>query len=58
MVASMPRKRYIHKKTTVTVDASVLEELKRLKRWKGEPLNNVVKRLIEHYKRTSLLYGY
>jgi predicted CopG family antitoxin len=42
----------------VTVDASVLEELKKLKRWKGEPLNNVVKRLIEHYKRTCLLYGY
>ena len=54
----MPRKRYIQKKTTVTVDDSVLEELKKLKRWSGEPLNNVIKRLIEHYKRTGLLYGY
>jgi predicted CopG family antitoxin len=52
------RRRYIQRKTTVTVDASVLEELKRLKKWRGEPLNNVVKRLIEHYERTGFLYGY
>jgi len=52
------RRRYIQKKTTVTVDASVLVELKALKKWSGEPLNNVVKRLIEHYKRTGFLYGY
>jgi predicted CopG family antitoxin len=54
----MPRKKCIKKKTTITVDASILEELKKMKKWRGEPLNNVVKRLIEHYKRTGFLYGY
>jgi predicted CopG family antitoxin len=54
----MPRVRYIQRKTTVTVDVSVLEELKKLRTREGEPLNNVIKRLVEHYKRTGLLYGY
>jgi hypothetical protein len=54
----MARKRYIQRRTTVTVDASTLEELKRLRRRNGEPLDNVIKRLIEHYKRASFFYGY
>jgi predicted CopG family antitoxin len=54
----MPRIKYIQKRTTVTVDVSVLEELKKLRAREGEPLNNVIKRLIEHYKRTRFLYGY
>jgi predicted CopG family antitoxin len=54
----LPRRRFIQRRTTITVDASLLEELRRLKRWDGEPLNNVVKRLVEHYKRTGFLHGY
>jgi len=51
----VPRRRYIQRKTTITVDASLLEELKSLKRWEGEPLNNVVKRLLEEYRRKKLV---
>jgi predicted CopG family antitoxin len=58
MEMDVPRRRYIQRRTTITVDASLLEELRKLKRWEGEPLSNVVKRLLEHYKRTGFLHGY
>jgi len=53
----MPRRRYIREPTTVTVDRSTLEELKSLRRWRGEPLDSVIRRLIAEYRRGRLL-GY
>jgi len=43
------RRRYIKHYTTVTVDREVLEQLKKLRKSPGEPLNEVVKRLIKNY---------
>jgi predicted CopG family antitoxin len=45
----MPRRRVVKSRTTVTVDREVLEALKKLRRYSGEPLNEVIKRLIKNY---------
>jgi predicted CopG family antitoxin len=53
----MGRPRYYDDPTTVTVDRDVFLMLKKLKLRKGEPLGEVVRRLVkEHY--TKKLVGY
>jgi len=46
----MGRRRYIKELTTVAVDKEVLEELKKLRLHRGEPLGEVVKRLVKAYR--------
>jgi len=50
----MPRRRYVRSRTTVTVDHEVLEALKKLRRWRGEPLNEVIKRLLRNYVASAV----
>jgi predicted CopG family antitoxin len=50
----MARPKYIRHRTTVTIDREVLEDLKKLRRRKEEPLNEVIKRLVKEKK----LIGY
>jgi hypothetical protein len=50
----MGRRRYIKELTTVAVDKEVLEELKKLKLHKGEPLGEVVRRLVKAYRMKEI----
>jgi len=48
----MARHKYIKDRTTITVDREVLEELKKLRRHRGEPVGEVVKRVLREYLRS------
>jgi predicted CopG family antitoxin len=54
------RHRYIRKPTTILVDRDVAEQLRKLRLNRGEPLGEVVRRLVEEYTRcrTREVYGY
>ena len=54
----MGRRRYIKKLTTVAVDKEVLEELKKLKLHRGEPLGEVVRRVLKEYLRNKKIIGF
>mgnify|MGYP000700283462 CR=1 FL=1 len=54
----MPRHRYIRDPTTITVDREVAEALKKLRRRQGEPLSEVVRRLLEEYMKRFKLVSY
>jgi hypothetical protein len=45
------RIRYIRDPTTITVDREVLEALKKLRRYRGEPVGEVVRRILKEYLR-------
>jgi len=45
----MARPRYIRDRTTITVDREVLEQLKKLRRSRGEPVGEVVRRILREY---------
>lgn len=47
----MGRIRYIRDPTTITVDREVLEALKKLRRYRGEPVGEVVRRILKEYLR-------
>jgi predicted CopG family antitoxin len=55
----MTRHRYIGRPTSITVDREVVAALKKLRRHKGEPIGEVVRRLVdEHFARTREVVGY
>jgi len=47
----MARPKYIRDRTTITVDREVLEQLKSLRRHAGEPVGEVVRRILKEYLR-------
>jgi hypothetical protein len=54
----MMRRKYIKDGTTIKVDRSVAQKLKELRRSKGEPLGEVVRRVLEEYLRMREVVGY
>jgi predicted CopG family antitoxin len=56
----MTRHRYISKPTTIWVERDVAEQLKKLRRHKGEPLGEVIRRLLKehHASRAREVVGY
>jgi predicted CopG family antitoxin len=55
----MTRHKYIRNLTTVSVDREVVEQLKKLRKHKGEPLGEVIRRLVkEHLTRVREVVGY
>jgi predicted CopG family antitoxin len=53
----MPRHRYLHDPTTITVDRDVAEQLRKLRRSRGEPLGEVVRRILAEYMRSRRVTG-
>jgi len=51
------RHRYIKQPTTIVIDKGVVEELKKLKLHRGEPLGEVVRRILREHRVRSLV-GY
>jgi predicted CopG family antitoxin len=54
----MGRHRYLKNMTTIAVDRDVAQTLKRLRRRPGEPIGEVVRRLVETYRRLVKIEGY
>jgi len=57
-VKSLTRHRYIKRPTTIWVDSEVVEQLKKLRRSKGEPLGEVVRRLVKEAQMRRALTTY
>jgi len=53
----MPRHRYLHDPTTITVDRDVAEQLRKLRIRRGEPLGEVVRRILAEYIRGKRVSG-
>jgi hypothetical protein len=53
----MPRHRYLHDPTTLTLDRDTVEILKKLRRSRGEPLGEVVRRILAEYMRSRRVTG-
>jgi len=54
----MGRHRYLKNMTTIAVDRDVAQTLKRLRRRPGEPIGEVVRRLLEAYQKLFRVEGY
>jgi len=54
----MGRHRYLKNMTTIAVDKDVVQALKRLRRRPGEPLGEVVRRLLETYQKLFRVESY
>ena len=55
----MARHRYLKEPKPVKVDKDLLEQLKKLRQHRGEPLGEVVRRLVkEHLTRVREVVGY
>jgi hypothetical protein len=53
----MPRHRYIRNPTTLTLDRDTVEILRKLRRGRGEPLGEVVRRILAEYIRSRRVTG-